>query len=112
MNMATESTSKTEKQDIFKDVRFFLAEESNEEVKQVLKSGRAAREFYISDLVTHVISTDTNFPQYSEAKDCNLTIVQPNWVFLSARCEMLLPCGAFQPESEQLFRWIVVCPSQ
>lgn len=32
MNMATESTSKTEKQDIFKDVRFFLAEESNEEV--------------------------------------------------------------------------------
>ena len=45
-------------------------------VKQVLKSGRAAREFYISDLVTHVISTDTNFPQYSEAKDCNLTIVQ------------------------------------
>ena len=45
-------------------------------VKQVLKSGGAAREFYISDLVTHVISTDTNFPQYSEAKDCNLTIVQ------------------------------------
>ena len=32
LNMATESTSKTEKQDIFKDVRFFLAEESNEEV--------------------------------------------------------------------------------
>lgn len=45
-------------------------------MKQVLKSGGAAREFYISDLVTHVIATDTNFPQFSEAKECNLTIVQ------------------------------------
>ena len=32
LNMATESTSKTEKKDIFKDVRFFLADENNEEV--------------------------------------------------------------------------------
>lgn len=45
-------------------------------MKQVLKSGGAAREFYISDLVTHVIATDTSFPQFSEAKECNLTIVQ------------------------------------
>ena len=45
-------------------------------MKQVLKSGGAAREFYISDLVTHVIATDNSFPQYSEAKDCDLTIVQ------------------------------------
>jgi len=45
-------------------------------VKQVLKSGGAAREFYISDLVTHVIATDTSFPQFGEAKECNLTIVQ------------------------------------
>lgn len=109
--MATDSTSKTKK-DLFKDVRFFLAEENNEEVKQVLKSGGAAREFYISDLVTHVISTGNNFPQCSEAKDYNLTIVQPKWVFLSARCEMLLPCGAFQPGSEQFFKGTVVCPSQ
>ncbi|XP_078364227.1 PAX-interacting protein 1-like [Oculina patagonica] len=110
--MAVESASNLEKKDIFKDVRFFLAEENNEEVKQALKSGGAAREFYISDLVTHVIATDTNFPQLSEAKDCNLTIVQPKWVFLSAACEMLLPCGAFRPESEQLFKGVVACPSQ
>jgi hypothetical protein len=30
--MALESTSNLEKKDIFKDVRFFLAEENNEEV--------------------------------------------------------------------------------
>ena len=42
----------------------------------MLKSGGAAREFYISDLVTHVIAKDTSFPQFSEAKDCNLTIVK------------------------------------
>lgn len=46
------------------------------QVKQVLKSGGAAREFYISDLVTHVIATDTSFPQFGEAKEYNLTIVQ------------------------------------
>ena len=45
-------------------------------MKQVLKSGGAAREFYISDLVTHVIATDTSFPQFGEAKEYNLTIVQ------------------------------------
>ena len=46
------------------------------QVKQVLKSGGAAREFYVSDLVTHVIAKDTGFPQFSEAKECNLTIVK------------------------------------
>lgn len=107
--MAAESSSKT---DIFRDVRFFLAEENNEEVKQVLKSGGAAREFYISDLVTHVIAKDTSFPQFSEANDCNLTIVKPSWVFLSAKCEMLLPCEAYKSESGQLFNGIVVCPSK
>lgn len=52
-------------------------------MKQALKSGGAAREFYISDLVTHVIATDTSFPQFSEAKDCNLTIVQVHVVHYS-----------------------------
>ena len=51
----------------------------------MLKSGGAAREFYISDLVTHVIASDTDFPQFSEAKDCNLTIVQV--------CEFYLICA-------------------
>ena len=32
VNMALQSTSNQEKKDIFKDVRFFLAEENNEEV--------------------------------------------------------------------------------
>ena len=32
LNMAAETTSKPEKKEIFKDVRFFLAEENNEEV--------------------------------------------------------------------------------
>lgn len=109
LSMAVESTSKS---DIFRDVRFFLAEESNEEVKQVLKSGGAAREFYVSDLVTHVIAKDTGFPQFSEAKECNLTIVKPKWVFLSASCKMLLPCEPFRSDSEQLFSGKVVCPSQ
>ena len=45
-------------------------------MKQILKSGGAAREFYISDLVTHVIARDTSFPQFGEAKEYNLTIVQ------------------------------------
>lgn len=42
----------------------------------MLKSGGAAREFYISDLVTHVIAKDTSFSQFSEAKEYNLTIVK------------------------------------
>ena len=54
------------------------------QVKQILKSGGATREFYISDLVTHVIATDIGFPQYAEAKEYNLTIVQV--------CNHLLSC--------------------
>lgn len=107
--MADESNTK---KGIFRDVRFFLADESNEKVKQVLKSGGAAREFYISDLVTHVIAKDTKFPQFSEAKEYNLIIVKPKWVFLSVACNMLLPGDAFRCESQQLFKGIVVCPSK
>ena len=51
-------------------------------MKQVLKSGGAAREFYISELVTHVIATDTSFPQFGETKECNLTIVQVLFFFM------------------------------
>ena len=38
LNMALESTSNQAKKDIFKDVRFFLAEENNEEVRFQLLS--------------------------------------------------------------------------
>ncbi|KAK2568143.1 PAX-interacting protein 1 [Acropora cervicornis] len=75
-------------------------------VKQVLKSGGAAREFYISDLVTHVIAKDTSFPQFNEAKEYNLTIVEV--LYTRPR----VGGDAFKCESEQLFRGIVVCPSQ
>ena len=48
----------------------------------MLKSGGAAREFYISDLVTHVIAKDTSFPQFNEAKDCNLAIVKVQYMYI------------------------------
>ncbi|EDO41034.1 predicted protein [Nematostella vectensis] len=44
-------------------------------VKQQLKQGGARREFYISDLVTHVITDSADFPQHSEAEEFNLPIV-------------------------------------
>ena len=36
----------------------------------------AKREFYISDLVTHVITDDVSFAEYEQAKDAKLAIVK------------------------------------
>ena len=68
-------------------------------MKQALKSGGAAREFYISDLVTHVIATDTNFPQFSEAKDCNLTVVQVHIHFVYL-------CLGVRTFTQSLLTWV------
>ena len=45
-------------------------------MKNLLKLHGAKREFYISDLVTHVITENINFPEYEQAKDAKLTIVK------------------------------------
>ena len=42
----------------------------------MLKLHGAKREFYISDLVTHVITESINFPEYDQAKDAKLAIVK------------------------------------
>ena len=46
------------------------------QVKNILKLHGAKREFYISDLVTHVITENVNFPEYEQAKDAKLAIVK------------------------------------
>ena len=45
-------------------------------MKNLLKLHGASREFYISDLVTHVIAENINFPEYEQAKDAKLAIVK------------------------------------
>jgi hypothetical protein len=45
-------------------------------VKQLLKQGGAKKEFYISDLVTHVISDTDEEALVNEAKEYNLPIVR------------------------------------
>ena len=45
-------------------------------MKNQLKLHGAKREFYISDLVTHVIAENTNFPEHEQAKDAKLDIVK------------------------------------
>ena len=45
------------------------------QVKTLLTAGGATREFYVSDLVTHVIAGSTEFPEYSDAKEYGLTVV-------------------------------------
>lgn len=45
-------------------------------MKQILKDGGATREFYISDLVTHVIADNIKFSQHEETKEFSLPIVK------------------------------------
>ena len=45
-------------------------------MKQILKDGGATREFYISDLVTHVIAIDTDFSQHQETTEFSLPVVK------------------------------------
>ena len=101
-----------EQTDLFKDVFFYLADDQNEEVKTLLTAGGATREFYVSDLVTHVIAGSTEFPEYSDAKEYGLTVVLPHWVVMSARLHQILPPAAFSPQTDQLFSGVVICPSQ
>eukprot|EP00795_Rhopilema_esculentum_P012733 gene12733-3459_t len=61
---------------LFKDVSFYLVDETNDEVKNLLKQCGAKREFYISELVTHVITDTISFPEYEQAKDAKLDIVK------------------------------------
>lgn len=44
-------------------------------VQQSLKQGGATKEFYISDLVTHVISDSSDFALADEAKEYKLPVV-------------------------------------
>ena len=42
----------------------------------MLKQGGATREFFFSNLTTHVISSTTKFPEYEQAKDIGIPIVK------------------------------------
>ena len=48
------------------------------QIKALLKEGGAKKEFYVSDLVTHVITESANFPEKEECAD-KLT-VKSTWV--------------------------------
>lgn len=98
--------------DLFKDVKFFLADEDNEKVKQLLKQGGASREFFVSNLATHIVSSTTDFPEYNQAKDIGIPVVKPEWVTMSVKCDATLPPSAFSPEKDKLFSGVVACPSQ
>ncbi|CAB3993743.1 Hypothetical predicted protein [Paramuricea clavata] len=97
--------------DLFKNVKFYLAEEGNDKVKDILKQGGAAREFFFSNLATHVVSSTTNFPEYEQAKEAGIPMVKPEWVIYSVKCEVMMPTAAFSLE-KKLFSDVVACPSQ
>jgi len=98
---------------VFKGVSFYLVDETkDEQVKNLLKLHGASREFYISDLVTHVIAENINFPEYEQAKDAKLAIVKAAWVDACMKCDTLLPSNPFSPEQDSLFYGLTICLSQ
>ncbi|XP_012566719.2 PAX-interacting protein 1 isoform X1 [Hydra vulgaris] len=99
------------KSNIFKGVKYFFTADK-EELKQCLKDGGAMREFYISDLVTHVISDSCDFPQLHQVVESKIPIVTTNWVHMSVKCGTMLPTKPFSPMGDGLFQNMVFCPSQ
>ncbi|XP_028393848.1 PAX-interacting protein 1-like [Dendronephthya gigantea] len=97
--------------DLFKNVKFYLAEDGKDKVKDLLKQGGATREFFFSNLATHVISSTVDFPEYEQAKEIGIPIVKPEWVIYSVKCEAMMPTNAFSV-GKKLFTDVVACPSQ
>ncbi|XP_031560824.1 PAX-interacting protein 1-like [Actinia tenebrosa] len=97
---------------IFNEVRYFIPSECTEEVKEILKQEGAKKEFYISDLVTHVISDMEDEALINEAKEYDLPIVTQSWVTTSMKAGMKLPTKPFSLQKDGLFSGIIICPSQ
>ncbi|XP_046860090.1 PAX-interacting protein 1-like isoform X2 [Xenia sp. Carnegie-2017] len=108
--MATESLIKIPKS-LFKNVKFYLAQEDDSKVKNFLKNGGATREFFFSDSVSHVISNTATFDDAQKAKEFNIPVVKPEWVFFSIISEAVLPLTPFTLE-KKLFSSCVACSSQ
>ena len=45
-------------------------------MKQLLKQGGASREFFVSNLATHIVASNTDFPEYHQAKDSGIVVVK------------------------------------
>ncbi|XP_035826554.1 PAX-interacting protein 1 [Aplysia californica] len=101
--------SKTEAQDIFKGVTYYIVGDISSKVTQLLDRYGAKRDSYLSEMVSHVIA-DTMSDDYSEAKELfELPIVASDWVVLSVYCGVQLPKEAFALEG-RIFSDIVACP--
>ncbi|XP_063689022.1 PAX-interacting protein 1-like [Bolinopsis microptera] len=78
---------------LFAHVKYFVTADVSDEIKALLKEGGAKKEFYVSDLVTHVITESANF---SEREDCSDKLtVKSTWVKLSHQMGYLLPTQPF-----------------
>ncbi|XP_078579620.1 PAX-interacting protein 1-like [Branchiostoma floridae x Branchiostoma japonicum] len=99
--------------DFFKEVKYFLCGNISDQVQKLLRQGGGKEYSYLTDLATHVIADNEDYPEVSEAREVyDLPAVTPKWVTLSARCGRLLPHKAFTPEDNKLFSGLVLCLSQ
>jgi len=96
---------------VFKDVKYFLVNE-NDTIKQILKDGGGQREYYITDLVSYIISDTCDFVQYQQAVESKIPVVSTEWVHMTFKCENLLPSLPFSPLKEGLFGSIMASLSQ
>ncbi|XP_072045733.1 PAX-interacting protein 1-like [Amphiura filiformis] len=107
------SAPKTTELKLFKDVKYYVIGSLDESVESLLEESDAEVESYLTDRVTHVIATESDHPEISEAKDLfELPVVSPQWISMSVRCRKLLPTKAFAPETSKLFSNINACLSQ
>ncbi|CAI8019609.1 PAX-interacting protein 1 [Geodia barretti] len=100
---------------LFEGVSFYIAEKTVKdagELKNALVKGGGQREFYPSELVSHVISDSLPPPSLGLARCSTCPILHSDWVFMSCRCGVLLPTAPFSLREDKLFSGLVFCPSK
>ena len=75
-----------------------------------MRQGGAVREFYMSDLVTHLITDSPLEPNVAANPD--ITIVHSDWVKMSTKCEAMLPTAPFELHDDKLFSGLIFCSSK
>uniref|UniRef100_A0A1X7V386 PAX-interacting protein 1 n=1 Tax=Amphimedon queenslandica TaxID=400682 RepID=A0A1X7V386_AMPQE len=83
-------------------------------VLQAFKRGGGMREYFLSSVVTHIITEDpfNDSQRILEEKDCQAVIVNSNWVLLSDKEGTLLPTSLFDMSTSKLLSGLVLCPTQ
>ncbi|XP_064405411.1 PAX-interacting protein 1-like isoform X4 [Halichondria panicea] len=98
---------------LFQDVHYYIFDKNVSkaaEVKAAMKEGGATREFYLNDIVTHILSDAPIDPNTVSLLDCH--VLHPDWALLSLKCGAQLPMMPFDLSKPRLLSGLTFTTSK